>query len=75
MAEDKDRGGISGATFCVGMAQAFLMMYLVLMVAARPEDNWVRIAVQCLLLALIILYTGASFWYRSRKGSPKEPPA
>jgi predicted membrane channel-forming protein YqfA (hemolysin III family) len=73
MADDNDRGGISGATFCVGMAQVFIMMYLVLMVAARSEDNWVRISVQCLLLALVVLYTGATVWYRFRKGSPKEP--
>jgi len=75
VADDNDRGGISAATLFGVVAQVYVSMALVLIVASRPEDDWVRTAILCLLVLQMILYTGVSFWYRFRKGSPQEPPA
>jgi hypothetical protein len=75
VADDKDREGISAATFFAVVGQIFASMALVLIVASLPEDSWMRIAILCLLLLQMALYTGAMLWLRFRKKPPKEPPA
>ena len=75
MADDKDREGISAATFFSGMAIMSISMSLVLAVSARPEDSWVRIAVQWILIAQMFLWLGGMLWLRFRKKAPQEPSA
>ena len=73
MADDKDREGISAATFFGVVAQIYISMILVLSVSARPEDSWVRIAIQCLLILQMLLYTGVMLWLRFGKKTPRGP--
>jgi hypothetical protein len=75
MADDKDREGISAATFYGGMAIMSISLNLVLAVSARPEDSWIRIAVQWILIAQTFLWLGGMLWLRFRKKAPQGPPA
>ena len=75
MAEDKDREGISAATFFGTVGQIYLCLALVLLVSSRPEEHWSRVAIQWLLILLMVLYTGLALWLRVRKKAPKPPHA